>query len=59
MCSSDLATFMAHEKSEEVARDETGQALVATARMADLMLINEGSVEELHEDLEDFLARLP
>ena len=57
--SADKATFMAHEKSEEVARDETGQALVATARMADLMLINEGSVEELHEDLEDFLARLP
>ena len=49
---------MAQEESEEVASDESGQALVATAEMADLILINEGTVEGLHEDLENLLDRL-
>ena len=54
----DRATFVAQEESEEVASDEAGQALVATAEMADLILINEGTVEGLHEDLENLLDRL-
>jgi len=54
----DRATFVAQEESEEVASDEAGQALVATAEMADLILINEGTVEGLHEDLENLLERL-
>ncbi len=54
----DRATFVAQEESEEVASDEAGQALVATAEMADLILNNEGTVEGLHEDLENLLDRL-
>ena len=54
----DRATFVAQEESEEVASDEAGQALVATAEMADLILINEGTVEGLHEDLENLLGSL-
>jgi len=54
----DRATFVAQEESEEVASDEAGQALVATAEMADLILINGGTVEGLHEDLENLLDRL-
>jgi len=54
----DRATFVAQGESEEVASDEAGQALVATAEMADLILINEGTVEGLHEDLENLLERL-
>jgi len=54
----DRATFVAQEESEEVASDEAGQALVATAEMADLILINEGTVEGLHEDLENLLDKL-
>jgi len=54
----DRATFVAQEESEEVASDEAGQALVATAEMADLILINEGTVDGLHENLENLLDRL-
>jgi len=54
----DRATFVAQEESEEVASEEAGHALVATAEMADLILINEGTVDGLHEDLENLLDRL-
>ena len=55
---SDKATFISQEKSEEVALDAAGQALVATAEMADLVLYNNGSIEDLHSDLEDLVKRL-
>ena len=55
---SDKATFISQEKSEEVALDASGQALVATAEMADLVLYNNGSIEDLHSDLEDLVERL-
>jgi len=32
---------------------------VATAELADLVLFNNGSIEDLHEDLEDLIERLP
>ena len=56
---SDKDTFISQEKSEEVALDAAGQALVATAEMADLVLYNNGSIEELHSDLEELIERLP
>ena len=56
---SDRATFISQEKSEEVALDAAGQALVATAEMADLVLYNNGSIEELYSDLEELIERLP
>ena len=55
---SDKETFFANEDKEAVAKDESGQALNATAEMADLILINEGSIEELYSDLEDMLERI-
>jgi dephospho-CoA kinase len=55
---SDKATFISQEKSEEVALDAAGQALVATAEMADLVLYNNGSIKDLHSDLEDLVERL-
>ncbi len=56
---SDRVTFISQEKSEEVALDAAGQALVATAEMADLVLYNNGSIEELYSDLEELIERLP
>ena len=55
---SDKETFFANEDKEAVAKDESGQALNATAEMADLILINEGSIKELYSDLEDMLERI-
>jgi dephospho-CoA kinase len=50
---SDKETFFANEEIEAVAKDESGQALNATAALADLILVNDGSLEELHSDLEE------
>ncbi len=49
----DRETFFAQEQSEAVAKDEAGQALDATAALADMILINDGELSELHSDLED------
>jgi dephospho-CoA kinase len=49
----DKATFIAQEESEVRAKDEAGQALDATAALADMMLINDGNIDGLHADLED------
>ena len=54
----DRATFISHEEAEEVALDDAGQALVATAEMANLVLFTDGPIDELHSDLEDLLERL-
>ena len=55
---SDKETFFANEEIEAVAKDESGQALNATAAMADLILVNDGSVEDLYSDLDEILRRL-
>ena len=55
----DRAAFVSQEAAEEVALDAAGQALVATAEMADLILFNVGSIEDLHGNLEDLIGRLP
>ncbi len=44
--------FVAQEESELVAHDEAGQALVATAKMADVAIINDGDVDSLHQQLQ-------
>ena len=54
----DRATFISQEEAEEVALDDAGQALVATAEMADLVLFNDGSLDDLHGDLEELFERL-
>ena len=55
---SDKETFIAKEEIEAVAKDESGQDLNATAAMADLILVNDGSVEDLYSDLDEILRRL-
>ena len=54
---SDKETFFANEEKEAVAKDESGQALNATAAMADFILVNDGSIKDLYSDLEEMLER--
>ncbi len=44
--------FVEQEESELVAHDESGQALIATAAMADIVIQNDGDVDELHGQLQ-------
>tara|TARA_Y100000994_G_scaffold237230_1_gene228581 strand:+ start:751 stop:1299 length:549 start_codon:yes stop_codon:yes gene_type:complete len=48
----DWDTFVAQEESELEASDDSGQALIATAEMADIIIINDGEAEELRDSLE-------
>ena len=48
----DWDTFVAQEESELEALDDSGQALIATAEMADIIIFNDGETEELREALE-------
>ena len=54
----DRETFFTQEESETVAKEESGQALDATAALADLILVNDASLEELHADLEELWVML-
>ena len=54
----DKETFFANEEKEAVAKDNSGQALDATAALADLILVNDGSLEDLHSDLEELWVML-
>lgn len=51
-------TFLAQEKSEEIAQDDAGQALIATAKMADLVIVNDGDLDDLRFDLDDLWLRI-
>ena len=48
----DWETFVAQEEAELVAADESGQALVATAELADVVIVNDEDAETLRESLE-------
>ena len=54
----DRETFFAQEQSEAVAKDEAGQALDATASLADMILVNDDSIDELNADLEELWTML-
>ena len=54
----DKETFIKQEKAEEVARDEAGQALNATAELADIVILNDGTEQELLSDLEELYMKL-
>ena len=54
----DRETFFAQEQSEAVAKDEAGQALDATAALADMILVNDSSIDELNADLEELWTML-
>ncbi len=47
--------FSMQEESELVAHDESGQALIATGKMADVVINNNGNVDDLYKQLEDFM----
>ncbi len=50
--------FRAQEEAELEAADDSGQALLATAKQADIVIQNEGSVAELEADMEALLSAL-
>ena len=51
-------TFLSQEAAEAKSEDEAGQALDATAAMADITILNDGSIEDLEEKLEGIWSGL-
>jgi dephospho-CoA kinase len=45
-------SFLSQEAAEATSKDEAGQALDATAAMADITVLNDGTLEDLEEKLE-------
>jgi dCMP deaminase len=54
-----LEHFVEEEQRELDSEDPTSQQLLATERLADLKIVNNGTVEDLHGKLEEVLARAP
>ena len=44
--------------SEMCIRDRAGQALNATAEMADMVIVNDGELDDLYSDLDDLWLRI-
>ncbi len=55
---SDRDTFVAQEKTEAEAEDEAGQALDATASMADFQVLNDGTISDLVNRVEQLWSEL-
>ncbi|MEC8998556.1 MAG: AAA family ATPase [Candidatus Thermoplasmatota archaeon] len=55
---SDRGTFVAQEKAEAEAEDEAGQALDATASMADFQVLNDGTISDLLNRVEQLWSEL-
>ena len=49
---------MEQENAEAVAKDAAGQALNATAELADIVILNDGTEQELLSDLEELYMKL-
>jgi len=54
----DKGVFLSQEAAEASSKDEAGQALDATAAMADISVLNDGTIEELEGKLEDIWSGL-
>lgn len=54
----DKETFLKQERAEAEAKDDAGQALNATAELADLVILNDGTEKELLDDLEELYQKL-
>ena len=54
----DKETFLKQERAEAEAKDDAGQALNATAELADLVILNDGTENELLDDLEELYQKL-
>ena len=50
--------FLSQEAAEIKSQDEAGQALDATAAMADITVLNDGSIEDLEGKLEEIWSGL-
>ena len=50
--------FLSQEAAEAKSKDEAGQALDATASMADITVLNDGSIEDLEAELEGIWSAL-
>ena len=48
----DYESFLKQEDSEAVADNSSGQALIATAELSDIVINNDGTLSELYESLE-------
>ena len=48
----DYEFFLKQEDAEAIAENSSGQALVATAELSDIVINNEGTLSELYESLE-------
>jgi dephospho-CoA kinase len=51
-------TFLSQEAAEAKSDDEAGQALDATAALADITILNDGTIEELEDKLESVWSSL-
>ena len=51
-------TLLSQEAAEAKSEDEAGQALDATAALADITILNDGSIEDLEEKLEGIWSGL-
>ena len=54
----DKEVFLRQEEAEASSKDESGQALDATAEMADITVENDGTLEELERKLEEVWSNL-
>ena len=54
----DKEVFLEQEEAEASSKDEAGQALDATAEMADIVSDNDGTLEELERKLEEVWSNL-
>ena len=54
----DKEIFLKQERAEAEAKDDAGQALNATAELADLVILNDGTEKELLDDLEELYQKL-
>ena len=54
----DRAVFLSQEAAEASSKDEAGQALDATAKMADITVLNDGLIEDLEEKLAEIWTAL-
>jgi dephospho-CoA kinase len=54
----DRSLFAQQEAAEAKAEDEAGQALDATAELADIQVLNDGTIEELEANLEQVWSEI-
>ena len=52
----DYEFFLKQEDAEAIAEDSSGQALIATANLSDIVISNHGTLSELYESLEILIS---